>query len=170
MNIAEAELEDIAQLAELLRQLFAQESDFAPDTEKQCAGLKRIIGSPEIGRILVWREASAVLGMVNLLFTVSTAEGGKVAILEDMVVHPSHRGGGIGGSLLAAAIELCVSEGCSRITLLTDRGNEAAIRFYSRLGFEPSGMIPLRLRLGNGNEIMRVGVAASAGPDSAHEA
>jgi GNAT superfamily N-acetyltransferase len=148
MNVSAAEADDIAELAKLLRHLFAQEYDFIPDTAKQCAGLERIIDSPDIGRILVCREASGVLGMVNLLFTVSTAEGGKVAMLEDMVVHPSHRGRGIGGRLLAAAIALCAAEGCSRITLLTDRGNEAAMRFYSRRGFEASGMIPLRLHLG----------------------
>lgn len=147
MSISAAEPKDIPQLSELLCLLFAQEADFIPDPEKQCAGLQRVIGSPEIGRILVWREGSAILGMVNLLFSVSTAEGGKVAILEDMVVHPSHRGSGIGGRLLAAAVELCIAEGCSRITLLTDRGNEAAIRFYGRQGFELSAMVPLRLYL-----------------------
>lgn len=147
MKIFAAGYEDIPQLAGLLRLLFTQEAEFIPNHEKQCAALRRIIDSPEIGRIIVCREASAILGMVNLLFSISTAEGGKVALLEDMIVHPAHRNLGIGTRLLSAAIELCAAVGCSRITLLTDSGNEAAIRFYSRQGFKPSGMTPLRLHL-----------------------
>lgn len=147
MHLSEATLDDIEQLTELLQLLFSQEADFIPNPAKQHEGLQHIIRSPEIGRILVWREGSAILGMVNLLFTVSTAEGGKVAILEDMVVHPAHRGSGIGGQLLDAAIEFCKTLGCARITLLTDRDNRAAIRFYSRKGFQESAMLPLRLHL-----------------------
>jgi ribosomal protein S18 acetylase RimI-like enzyme len=37
--------------------------------------------------------------------------------------------------------------GGRRVTLLTDRSNEAAQRFYERSGFVPSPMIPLRLAL-----------------------
>lgn len=147
MHISEATLDDIDQLVELLQLLFSQEADFIPNLSKQYQGLQRIINSPETGRILVCHEASAILGMVNLLFTISTAEGGKVAILEDMVVHPEHRSSGIGGQLLDAAIEYCRTSGCSRITLLTDRDNASAMRFYARKGFEKSAMIPLRLQL-----------------------
>lgn len=147
MTIATAELQDIKQLIELLQLLFTQEADFTPDARKQREGLQHIISTPEIGRILVWREASGILGMVNVLFSISTAEGGKVALLEDMVVHPAHRCDGIGAQLLDAAIELCAAEGCSRITLLTDSDNAAAIRFYSRRGFATSAMVPLRLYL-----------------------
>ncbi|MGR8933127.1 MAG: GNAT family N-acetyltransferase [Gammaproteobacteria bacterium] len=145
MNISTAEAGDIPQLSELLNLLFTQEADFTPNPEKQYAALRRIIAAPEIGRILVWRELPAILGMVNVLFSISTAEGGKVAFLEDMIVHPAHRDRSIGGRLLAAAVDLCTTEGCSRITLLTDRDNDAAIRFYRRQGFELSGMVPLRL-------------------------
>ncbi len=127
--------------------LFTQEEDFEPDANKQSAGLRWIIEQPETGRILALREGNEVLGMVNLLLTVSTACGGKTALLEDMVVHPARRGDGLGGKLLNAAIELARQEGCLRITLLTDRSNDAAIRFYMRHGFGMSAMLPLRLAL-----------------------
>jgi hypothetical protein len=72
--------------------LFAQEAESQPDRSLQSAGLQNIIDFPERGQILVLREWGSPLGMINLLFTVSTALGGRVAILEDMVVHPDHRG------------------------------------------------------------------------------
>jgi GNAT superfamily N-acetyltransferase len=68
----------------------------------QLSGLLQIIDFSERGQILVLREGTAVIGMVNLLFTLSTGLGGRVAILEDMVVHPDHRGGGAGSKLLQA--------------------------------------------------------------------
>jgi GNAT superfamily N-acetyltransferase len=147
MNIATATLLDVPALSGLLSELFAQETEFAPDDDAQRRGLARIISNPEVGVILVARDGSEALGMVNVLFTVSTALGERVAILEDMVVSSRARGVGIGGRLLERAIETARENSCKRITLLTDRTNESAQRFYGRHGFVPSPMIPLRLAL-----------------------
>jgi GNAT superfamily N-acetyltransferase len=144
-TIEKATLDDIPDLCELLNLLFAQEADFQPDVEKQSAGLRAIVEHPEVGSILVLRNASAVIGMVNILYTVSTASGGRVAIVEDMIIRPENRGGGMGSLLLGKAIELAEEEGCLRITLLTDRTNASAIRFYQGHGFVVSEMVPLRL-------------------------
>ena len=146
-SISKASVEDIPQLSQLLSLLFAQEADFSPDTAKQSTGLRAIVEHPGVGCILVLREGTDVIGMVNLLYTISTACGGRVAILEDMIVLPEKRSDGLGSQLLSSAIELARSEGCSRITLLTDRTNDATIRFYERHGFALSEMIPLRLPL-----------------------
>ena len=88
-----------------------------------------------------------IVGMVNLLYTISTALGRRVAILEDMIVDPNFRASGFGAVLLEAAIQQATKEGCGRITLLTDHDNTRAIRFYERKGFIQSPMIPLRLLL-----------------------
>ena len=145
MRIETASPSDIPQLCELLASLFAQEAEFEPDAARQAAGLRQIIEEPHTGQILLLRDGETVVGMVNLLYTVSTARGGRVALLEDMVVRPGLRGNGAGSMLLQAAIEHARAAGCSRITLLTDHANEAAIRFYRRHGFTASGMLPLRL-------------------------
>ncbi len=147
LELAHATLEDIPQLCELLALLFGQEAEFVPDRTKQAAGLRMIITHPEVGRILILRERGAVIAMANLLFTVSTALGGRVALLEDVIVHPTHRSGGVGSQLVQAAVEFARAEDCLRITLLTDRDNDAAQRFYRRHGFEPSSMLPMRLSL-----------------------
>ena len=148
-SIEEANLSDIPRLNELLETLFTQEADFHPDMDRQAAGLRLIIENPHFGRILVLRQGSGsvVVGMVNMLYTISTALGGRVAILEDMVVDPDCRGGGAGSALLQAAIAFARDQGCLRITLLTDRINSGAIRFYERHGFVLSEMVPLRLVL-----------------------
>jgi len=147
MQITPAHVSDIPALCELLGFLFSQEADFKPDREAQFRGLARIIASPEIGLIIVARQDNQVVGMVSLLYTVSTALGDRVALLEDMVVSPRVRGTGVGSRLLEHAIQLARLGGCKRITLLTDRTNDSAQRFYQKHGFCFSGMIPLRLSL-----------------------
>lgn len=109
--------------------------------------MRLVLDSPHIGTILVARDGAAVVGMVSLLFTVSTAEGGRACWLEDMVVRADRRGGGLGSRLLAYAIEYVRARRFTRVTLLTDRGNDGAKRLYGRHGFVESGMTPLRLRL-----------------------
>ena len=136
--------EDIPQLAALLAQLFAQEAEFTPAPQRQIEGLSRIVGDAAVGRILVAVNAGKAAGMVNLLYTVSTALGGRVAILEDMIVDRDARGRGLGSRLMTEAISTCETDGCLRITLLTDGDNTAAQQFYRRFGFERSPMVPLR--------------------------
>lgn len=147
MHIDIATASDIPALQQLLAILFEQEAEFTPDAAAQRRGLAHIIGDPAIGAILVARAAGEVIGMVNLLFTVSTALGARVAVLEDMIVAPAARGRGTGSQLLSYAIEWARAQGCRRITLLTDRTNEAAQRFYARHGFVSSDMVPMRLAL-----------------------
>jgi GNAT superfamily N-acetyltransferase len=146
-HIEQATTADIPQLANLLTILFTQEADFNPASEKQMRGLRLIIDDPERGRIFVAKANGEIMGMVSLLFSVSTAEGAPVCWLEDMVVRPDQRGNGLGTRLLENAVSYAKAKGFTRITLLTDRTNEGAIRFYQRHGFRPSEMIPLRLYL-----------------------
>ncbi|MBU2720863.1 GNAT family N-acetyltransferase [Acidithiobacillus ferridurans] len=148
MQLTSANTSDIPALCALLDILFSQEAEFKPDHEAQRRGLARILSNPEIGLIVVARQDSQVIGMVNLLYTVSTALGERVALLEDMVVSPAARSAGVGSRLLEQAIQFARLNGCKRITLLTDRANESAQRFYQRHGFGFSAMIPLRLSLG----------------------
>lgn len=144
MQIDTATLADIPALCGLLSALFAQEAEFTPDIAAQARGLAMIVGDPRVGTVLVARRDGEVVGMVNLLFTVSTALGERVVLLEDMVVAPSVRGAGVGSALLTAAIDFARAQRCPRITLLTDRVNADAQRFYARHGFTASDMLPMR--------------------------
>lgn len=144
MEITLAVTADIPQLCELLDVLFTQESEFEPDRQAQMRGLAMVIDGENVGDILVARQAGELIGMVNLLYTVSTALGERVALLEDMVVTPSGRGLGVGTQLLERACELAKANGAKRITLLTDGDNDGGQRFYQRNGFSCSTMMPFR--------------------------
>jgi|SRR6056297_631518 len=139
--------DDVFELARLLSKLFIQELEFEPNFECQITGLKAIIENNDIGQILVLKENKSIVGMVSLLYTISTALGGRVAFLEDMIVHPKYRNKGVGSTLVGKAIELANKSGCKRITLLTDKSNINAINFYLGLGFQRSLMTPMRVVL-----------------------
>ena len=139
--------QDLPDLVALLTKLFAEEADFAPEPARQRRGLAAILAAPEAARILVAEHDGRCIGMVSLLSTISTAEGGPAAWLEDMVVHPDFRGAGVGSLLLAAALDDCRGRGVTRVTLLTDRANTRAQELYERHGFVGSEMIPMRRHL-----------------------
>ena len=146
-SLGPAQRKDLPQLVELLGVLFAQEADFVPDAAKQKRALEAILGDPHIGHIYVARAAGRVIGMVSTLYTISTAEGGKAAWLEDMIVLPERRGQGIGAALLAHAVVGAREQGCLRLTLLSDEDNQLAHAVYAAEGFQFSGMRPMRLKL-----------------------
>ena len=83
MMIAIATPADIPALCGLLSDLFAQESEFQPDREAQQQGLSAILHDSAVGHVIVARDpAGEIIGMVSLLYTISTALGGRVALLE----------------------------------------------------------------------------------------
>jgi GNAT superfamily N-acetyltransferase len=136
---------DLDELSEMLGGLFAQEGDFRPDKEKQLRGLRLVFEQPSRGRVFVLRRNGAIVGMINLLFTISTAEGGFVILLEDLVVHKQYQGKGYGRKLLQHAIDFAKQKNFLRVTLLTDRPENLAQEFFRHHGFVESSMIPMRL-------------------------
>ncbi len=145
--IAPAILADLPQLIQLLMELFEMEGDFEPNSKKQEEGLKLILEHPHRGRVLVIKNESKIIGMVNMLFTISTAEGGLVLLLEDFIIHPMNRGQGYGKKLLTAVKEFAQQKDFKRITLLTDKISDESQNFFNKEGFQFSKMIPMRLHL-----------------------
>lgn len=147
IRTAPAAEKDLAQMVVLLGKLFSQEAEFSADAAKQEAALRTILADPKTGRLYVAKDGAKVVAMASLLFTVSTAEGGRVALFEDLVVHEDYRKQGIGAALLQYVIDEARTEGVLRLTLLTDMQNEQAQALYRRLGFVGSPMKPMRLRI-----------------------
>jgi ribosomal protein S18 acetylase RimI-like enzyme len=145
MNIREAIIEDNEAICRLLSLLFEQEAEFKPDFATQSKGVEEILNDREKGQFFVIEDSGQIEGCVSLLFLVSTALGGKTALLEDLVLAKAVRGQGWGKQLLDYAIQYAIHNGCKRITVLTDKDNVAAQSLYQTMGFKYSGMIPMRL-------------------------
>ena len=143
-RVEPATIEDLPALIELVTDLFARSDDFRPDAVAQERGLRLVLEQPNRGRIFVVRNKDRIFGMVNLLFTISTARGGFVILMEDVVIHPDHRGQGYGAMLVDYVVEFAKQKSFKRITLLTDRVSAESQEFFKKHGFEYSNMIPMR--------------------------
>ncbi len=143
-RVEPATIEDLPALTELVMDLLSRSEDFAPDQATQERGLRLILEQPNRGRIFVVRNKDKIFGMVNLLFTISTARGGFVILMEDVVIHPDHRGQGYGRMLVDHVIDFARQKNFKRITLLTDRMSAESQEFFKKQGFEYSNMIPMR--------------------------
>ena len=144
MIIREAKKQDVNKIADLLAELFAIESDFCIDRSKQVAGINMILENADRGVVLVAEEDGEVAGMCTLQYLISTAEGGMVGLLEDMIVSKTYRKKGIGRKLVRRIISHARSKGIRRIQLLADVNNQAALNFYDRVCFSGTRLVALR--------------------------
>ena len=147
ISFRKAEIKDIAVLCELLWELFYQEVEFTPNKKIQEKALKKIIEHKNIGDIFVAVNENKVIAMVNVLYTISTALGEKVAILEDMVVSQNYKNQKIGSSLIEFTLDYLKKNSFKRVTLLTDSDNFNAHNFYKKHEFTKSSMIVFRKSL-----------------------
>ena len=148
LNIRPAVHQDMAALVRLLQTLFSLEADFSPDPQRQEQGLQRFLdGCGEHRAIFVAEADSEVIGMATIQTLISTAEGGPVGLVEDVVVLEDHRGRGAGRRLVGAVMDWASERGFTRLQLLADRDNHPALGFYHNIGWEPTRLICLKNRM-----------------------
>ena len=132
-------------MAELLDDLFSREADFTPDRERQERGLRILVGrQPGMSLVLVAETQGTVVGMATVQLLISTAEGGRAGLVEDVVVDREHRGKGIGRLLLGGITDWARKLDVTRLQLLADRDNRSALHFYQAAGWSPTNLICLR--------------------------
>lgn len=96
--------------------------------------------------IMVAEVDHTVVGMCTAQILVSTAEGGKAALIEDVVVHKDYKGRGIGRSLMSSLEDWSKSQDVKRLELLADRNNQSALEFYKSLKWTETQLICLHKR------------------------
>jgi ribosomal protein S18 acetylase RimI-like enzyme len=138
---------DIAQLVALLQELFTIEKDFVFDPIKQTNGLNQLLISDK-DFILVAESSNVnkVVGMCTIQTLISTAEGGQVGLLEDLVVAAGFRHQGIGAKLLAEAVCWAERQELKRLQLLADKNNLPTLSFYEKQGWLSTELVCLRKR------------------------
>jgi GNAT superfamily N-acetyltransferase len=149
VRIDRARHADVPALSELLAELFAIESDFAPDREKQRRGLELLLQQPEnrVQLLVARSDAAAVLGMASAQLVISTAEGALSAWIEDLVVRETFRGQGIARLLVKELLLWAQAQGATRAQLLADRANIPALDFYRHTGWQSTQLSTWRRSL-----------------------
>ena len=143
VNIRHADTRDIPAMCRLLEQLFSIEQDFVPDAEKQQRGLTLLLDSTK-ARLFVAERNDRLVAMSTVQLLISTAEGGTVGLVEDVVVDETYRDRGIGKMMLQHLETWAQNNGLVRLQLLADRNNPSALRFYEKSGWQTTELIALR--------------------------
>lgn len=143
VTVRRAREADLDSLVLLLRALFAIEADFNIDEAKQRRGLQLLLDEDR-ACLLVAETESTVVGMCSGQLVISTAEGGPALLVEDVVVHESFRGRGVGRQLIEVLMQWATARNAQRLQLLADRHNTPALDFYRRLGWQQTDLICLR--------------------------
>lgn len=145
VTIRTAELSDIEALTELLAELFQIEADFQFDAQKQRAGLKLLLHSDQACVFVAQTiDNKKVIAMCSMQTLISTAEGGKVGLVEDVIVNTAYRGRGIGKKLLQHLTEWAVQHDFKRLQLLADKTNASALTFYTQQRWQSTQLVALR--------------------------
>jgi ribosomal protein S18 acetylase RimI-like enzyme len=141
---------DLPQLARLLEKLFTIEEDFQYSYDLQRQGLGLLLESKS-ATIIVAAENNRIVGMITGQLTISTAEGGRSLVVEDLYVNEQVRGRGIGRLLLHEVGKWANRFGARRMQLLADCNNHKALDFYDHIGWQQTKLICLRNYFSNGD-------------------
>ena len=136
MFIRHAFVDDIPALLELLEMLFALEADFHFDEIRARRGLELLLQNPDSCAVFVALVDEEIAAMCSAQLVISTAMGARCAWVEDVIVKPKFRGRNIMPQLLEELESWCIERGATRLQLLCDDQNEAALAFYAKRGWE----------------------------------
>ncbi len=120
-EVSKGDLEDLLELHRLEGWPFSE------------SAFERWLAGGRWSGVLVAEAGGRVLGKVTVDLAYS-----PYSEVVNLLVHPSHRGRGVGGALLDAAIRLAEREGFWAQLVMTDPRNEPAARLYRSRGFLPA--------------------------------
>lgn len=99
---------------------------------------------------IIFEHRGRPIGHAWFFERVPTFSGQRVLCLEDIFIRPEHRGAGLGTAAMAQLASLARQRGCAGMLWEVKAGNDAAERFYQRLGAEPDHTIISYSLLGDG--------------------
>jgi GNAT superfamily N-acetyltransferase len=89
--------------------------------------------------LIVAEAGGEIAGSFQLTYIPDMQPDGRdVALVENVIVDGSARGGGVGSAMMRWAVEEARRRGCSQVKLSSNTKRDDAHRFYERLGFEPT--------------------------------
>jgi len=86
-------------------------------------------------RVIAARRDAQMVGALGYRFICYLCWG-KTLFIDDLVVDPAHRSGGVGQHLLEAARGVARQEGCDHLRLCSGLAREDAHRFYATNGVD----------------------------------
>ncbi|WP_242097486.1 GNAT family N-acetyltransferase [Sphingomonas sp. CROZ-RG-20F-R02-07] len=125
---------DVPTILRFVRELavFEREPDAVEATEAMLADA--LFGPVPAAEAVIAEMDGDPVGFALFFHNFSTWKGRRGLYLEDLYVTPAARGRGVGEALLRHLAATAVARGCARFEWSVLDWNEAAVRFYRKLG------------------------------------
>ncbi len=125
---------DVPTVLRFVRELaaFEREPDAVAASEALLA--EALFGAHPAAEAVIAEQDGAPVGFALFFHNFSTWTGRRGLYLEDLYVTPEARGCGVGEALLRHLAGVAVTRGCARFEWSVLDWNEAAVRFYRKLG------------------------------------
>ena len=136
MQVRPVTAQDLGQLVLLVQDLARFHGD-VPQVSVESLERDVLGGDPWV-HVLVAETEGALAGYVAVLRLARFQYGQRGIDLHHVYVSESHRGRGVGGALVSAALDLGARLGASYATVTATPANVAAQKFYASLGFAPA--------------------------------
>jgi len=131
-----AKPDDLAVLQKLVASFHNQENIEQTDRERGAALLPLLDGTPHGAAYLIGPRKGAV-GYIIISFGYSVEMGGIAGFIDEFYIRTNVRGRGLDGEVLRSLMPALAGYGVKALRLEVGQDNEAAIRLYGKLGFEP---------------------------------
>ena len=136
LRLRHAGLEDLDALLALYAQL--NPDDPPPARERLASILERIVSSEHFALVVATHD-DAVVATCYLNVIPNLSRGGaSYAVIENVVVDASLRGGGLGRKVMRFALDEAWRRGCYKVLLQTGSRDPRVHRFYEACGFSAS--------------------------------
>ena len=134
LTIRPAVRDDVPVILGLIRALavYEREPDAVLATEADL--VRDGFGDRPAFHVILAEDDGVTVGFALYFFSYSTWLGRRCLYLEDLFVHPEHRGHGAGLALMKHLAGIAIAEGCKRFVWQVLDWNEPSIRFYESLG------------------------------------
>jgi len=137
LTIRPATESDVPVILQLIRDLASYEKAPGDVTATETQLQEVLFGRKPAAEVILAFEGASSVGFAVFFHNFSTWLGRPGLYLEDLFVHPEHRGKGYGRALLVHLAKIARDRGCGRMEWAVLDWNDPAIQFYRKLGAKP---------------------------------
>ncbi len=141
-KVREANVEDVAEICGLVRELAETVGDSPPSEEAIRARLEELLDEPR-ARVLIAENEVGIVGGASFWIKPDLAHGDTVVEVPMLVVAERHRRSGVGKLLMEEVRNFASENDASQIELVATRANLTARAFYRSLGFVEADVVSL---------------------------
>jgi len=142
-NVRAATSEDVAQVAAAVRELLVELGGSPPAASATEEATQALLEDPDGATVLVADAKGVLVGVLAVSWQAAIHVPGVYALIQDLWVHSSWRGGKVGSALLTTLFESADERQVARIEVGLPRehfpGIQATESFYRANGFTPLG-------------------------------